>query len=288
MRLYEFLTEGVSPIVYHYTNISKALKILQSGEFQLSSALGSIEEKGMPRGNYYFLSTTRTRQGGYHNIIGQTAAMFVLDGTWFNQRYKSSPYDYWQNRDPAVAHHRRHEAEDRVFSRESTIPIDGVTEVHVLVKPDAEKNHQLWARRTLLAARRRKISTFLYDNETHWRNMDKRKTISVRALSGQLGEPRGHNSRGRKYMAPWLELIYANRKSSLSRDADKIRYGLQYTYNKQDAIQGLSNDFSNARKPDSGADRQIVVKIISFMRQNNLSNVSELVEFLADKWKNIS
>lgn len=287
MKVHELLIEGVSPIVYHYTNISRALKILQSGEFQLSSALGSIEERDMPRGNYYFLSTTRTRHGGYHDIVGQTGVMFVLDGTWFNQRYKSSPYDYWQNRDPAVLHHRRHEAEDRVFSREPTIPIDGVTEVHVLVKPDAEKNHRLWARRTLLAARRRQIPTFLYDNETHWRNLDRRNTISVQALAGQLGETPGYHSRGRKYMSPWLELIYADRKSDLSRDADKIRYGLQYTYNKQDAIQGLRNDFSNARKPDSGADRQTVVKIISFMRKNNLSTVSELVNFLADKWKNI-
>lgn len=287
MKANEFLIEGVSPIVYHYTNITNALNILTSGVFELSSALGSIEEQGMPRGKYYFLSTTRTRHGGYHDIVGQTGVIFVLDGTWFNQRYRSGPYDYWQNRDPSMLHHRRHEAEDRVYSSEPTIPISGVTEVHVLVKSDAEQRHRLWARRTLLAARRRNIPTFLYDNETHWRNLDKRNIISIQALSGQLDEPQGRNYRRRGYMTSWLELIYADRKSALSQDADKTRYGLMYTYDKQNAIQGLRNDLSNARKPGSGPDRKSAVKIIAFMRQNNLSTVSELVEFLANKWKNI-
>lgn len=286
MKAQEFIVESVSPVVYHYTSITNALDILESGEFQLSGALGSIEEKSLPRGHYYYLSTARTRHGGYHDVVGSSGVLFVLDGTWFNQRYRSAPYDYWQNRTPGIIHHKGHEAEDRIFSREPTIPIDGVKAVHVLVKPDAENLHRLWARRTLLAAKRRNIPAFLYNDAKHWRNMDQRNTIGVQALSGQLGEPSGYHSRRRKYMAPWLELIHADRKSALSRDADRIRYGLQYTYDKQNAIQGLSNDLANARKPRSGPDRQIAVKIIAFMRKHNLSKVSELVNFLADKWKN--
>jgi hypothetical protein len=44
---------------------------------------------------------------------------------------------------------------------------------------------------------------------------------------------------------------------------------------------------SNARKPDSGIDRDHVVKLIDFMNKNKLTTVSELVQFLAKKWQKI-
>ena len=37
MRATEFLTEGATDILYHYTAIESALKILTNGEFELSS-----------------------------------------------------------------------------------------------------------------------------------------------------------------------------------------------------------------------------------------------------------
>jgi len=58
MKITEILAESLSKVVFHYTNILAALKILRSGNFKLSSALGSIEEKTMPKGYYYFLSNT--------------------------------------------------------------------------------------------------------------------------------------------------------------------------------------------------------------------------------------
>jgi hypothetical protein len=54
-----------------------------------------------------------------------------------------------------------------------------------------------------------------------------------------------------------------------------------------DSIRGLANSMSNARKPNSGIDRDHVVKIINFMNKNKLTTVSELVQFLAKKWQGI-
>lgn len=289
MKVREIVLESLSQVVFHYTNISSALKILQSGKFELSSALGSIEEKTMPPGHYYFLSTARTSHGGYHDIVGNTAVLFKLDGNWFNQRYRSRPYDYWENRDPSKLHHRKHEAEDRVFSREPTIPIDGVTEVHVLVntsKDDRNERYNTWARRVLIAAKKRNIPTFLYSDPVAWRNLDQRNTVSPSELTG-IDEPRGYTSSHRGYLSPWLELIYSDKKSTLSREADQIAYGLRYTYDKQDITRGLGNEFSNARRPDSGDTRKQAIKIIRFMRQNNFNTIKELVDFLAAKWKDI-
>lgn len=288
MKVNEILTESLSRVVFHYTNILSALKILESGNFELSSALGSIETQSMPKGYYYFLSTTRTSQGGYHDFVGSSGVLFKLDGSWYNQHYRSSPHDYWNNRDPSMLHHRKHEAEDRLFSREPAISIDGVTEIHVLVKPDAEKRHKMWARRVLIAAKKRDIKTFLYNDVTDWRNLDRRHLVDPAWLKG-IDEPKGYSPPRRPgYFSPWLELIFTDNKSLLSRKADQIAYGLQYTYDRSDITKGLSNDFSNARKPDSDSfGRKQVVEIVKFMRANNFTTVEELVNFLADKWKSI-
>lgn len=289
MRAREFLpqlNESLSRVAYHYTNISAARRILTSGQFELSSGLGSIEQQYMPRGQYYFLSTTRTRTGGYHDIIGSSAVMFVLDGDWFNRHYRSSPVDYWLNRNPGESHHRAHEAEDRVFSPEPTIPIDGVTAVHIYVKPDADAQVKAWGRQCLIAAKRRSIPTHFYQDKESWRLLDTRRTTSG-ALPGQ-DTARGYvSSRRRGYMTPWIELLKAQNKSQLSKDADRLRYSLQYSYDTAEAARGLANDLSNSRKPDSGPDRKNAIAIIEFMRQRGFTTVAQFVDALAAKWKEI-
>jgi hypothetical protein len=281
------LAESLSRIVYHYTNIHSALKILSSGQFQLSSVLGSIEQSYAPKDHLYFLSTTRTRQGGYHDYIGNQAVLFVLDGNWFNNHYISRPVDYWENRNPSLAHHRKHEAEDRVFSREPTIPIDGVVAVHVYIDPKSDPEVRARARQALIAAKRRGIDTYFYTDPKAWRNFDQRKPGDVGLLTGP--EHTSYRSYPeREYLLPWIELISAKNKSQLSKKANDLRYSLNYTYDKENAAQGLNTDLSNARKPSAGADRANAVKIINYMRRNNVSTVKKLVQLLADKWKSDS
>jgi 8-oxo-dGTP pyrophosphatase MutT (NUDIX family)/ribosomal protein S18 acetylase RimI-like enzyme len=278
------LTESLSRVAFHYTTIGSALKIVSSGEFELSSTLGSVEQQYAPRGKPYFLSTTRSRQGGYHDIIGQQAVLFVLDGNWFNQHYVSRPVDYWENRNPSLPHHRTHEAEDRVFSSEPTIPTGGVTAIHVYVDPDAEPEVRAQARQLMIAAKRQGIETHLYNDKTAWRNFDQRRTAAVSQLTGQ--EPARYRSRPeREYLLPWIELISAQSQSQLSKDADRIRYSLMYDYDRDNAAQGLNTDLSNARKPSAGADRANAVKIIKFMQRNGLATVKDLVQALSNKWR---
>jgi hypothetical protein len=293
MRAQEFLTERISSIVYHYTNIAAARKILRSGEFELSSAMGSVEQQYMPPGQYYFLSTTRTRTGGYHQVTGSAGALFVLDGDWFNQRYRGHAVDYWLNRNPQVAHHRRHEAEDRIFSREPIIPIDGVTAVHVYVSPDAEEKIRVFARQALIAAKRRGIPTYFYDDQDAWRSLNTARTAKPvlpgqDQLRGYVSPPRDPDSRlFRDYMKAWVELIQANSKDQLSKEADGIRYGFHSAYNRNNAARGLSTELSNARKPSEGIERKRAATIIQYMRQQGFTKVSELVDALADKWQNL-
>lgn len=293
MRISEVITESLSRVAFHYTSIPTALKIIQSGNFELSSALGSIEQQYMPKGKPYFLSTTRTRRGGYHDNAGRTTGvLFVLDGNWFNQNYKSQPLDYWGNRNPLQSHHRSHEAEDRVFSAEPTIPIGGVSAIHVLysIDPDwvddkTDSHNRAVVRELLISAKTKGISTYFYTDKTAWQNQDARHQGDVKLLTGSRDKPWFRQKRKNSYMSQWIELMMINDKSKLSKEADKMRYNLNYTYDKEDAARSLDVDMSNARKPDSGQERQAAVKIIAYMRQHGLNTIKDFVNHIADKWK---
>jgi hypothetical protein len=283
-----FLNEGLSPIVYHYTTAVTAKNILSTGEFQLSSTLGSVEEQYAPKGYPYFLSTTRSRRGGYHETIGDDAVLFVLDGKWYSSHYKAAPVDYWSNRDPQKSHHRTHEAEDRIFSKDPTMSIKGVTEIHIYVSPEAESRTKAWARQDLILAKRLGISTYFYTDKNAWRNQDTRKLGDVSILTGQE-RTGGYISTHKGYLLPWIELVKSNNQNLLSDKANKLRYSLIYQdYYKNDAAKGLANDLSNARKPNSGPDREHAINIIRYMQANKLNNVSDLVNNLANKWKSLT
>jgi len=287
MRIQEIITETLSRVAYHYTNVSSALKIVKSGVFELSSSLGSIEQQYAPKGHNYFLSTTRTKMGNYHRSRASSyGVIFVLDGNWFNNHYVSRPIDYWENRNPQASHHRDSEAEDRVFSREPTIPIGGVVAIHVLADPaEARPHNNAIVRELLIAAKTQGIKTYLYADFNPWANLDTRKTIAPTHLTGQRDPAWFRPKRKAGYMQHWIELMMIDDKSKLSPKADQMRYSLNYTYDKQSAIDALKTDLSNARKPDNGQERAAAVKIIAYMRQHRLNTVADFVEHIANKWK---
>ena len=287
MRATEFLIERISSRVFHYTRVTTALKILQSGQFELSHTLGtSWEAQFAPKGYPYFLSTTRTRHGGYHGYLGQDAVLFELDGDFYNQRYPGKAVDYWNNRDPMKDHHKAHEAEDRIFSRENAIPA-AIKVIDLYIAPDADEAARARTRQVIILAKKAGIPVNLFNDQAAWRQRDTRKTADVGQLKGQ-DPARGYVERRRGgYLKPWMELMQAKTKAQLSKDADRKRYDLQYTYDKQGLAKSLAVDLSNARKPGPDADRNNAIRIIQFMQQNRLSTVEDFVNFLADKWKNI-
>lgn len=287
MRASELLNERVSSIVYHYTPLASAKNILSSGNFELSSSLGSIEQQYQPKGYPYFLSTTRTRRGGYHaNNPGNSGVLFVLNGDWYNRHYKSAPIDYWQERGN-LSPGRSSEAEDRIFSKEPAMSIGGVTEIHVYVNPEKVTDTiKARARQVIILAKKLGLPAYFYTDPAAWMSFDKRNLGDIKVLTGQehLG---GYTSTHKGWLSPWVELLYAKTKDQLGEKANQIRYGLAYAndYNLKQSAQGLANDMSNARKPGSGKDRENAVKIINFMRKNKLDTLSDFVSYLSNKWK---
>lgn len=289
MRAKELINERVSSVVYHYTPLGPAKNILSSGNFELSSSLGSVEQQYQPKGYPYFLSTTRTRRGGYHtNALGNSGVLFVLDGDWYNRHYKSAPVDYYLDRSHPQPG-RSSEAEDRIFSKEPTMSAGGVRQVHVYVNPaKVTDTIKARARQVLILAKKLNIPAYFYTDPQSWINFDKRNLGDVKILTGQehLGK---YTSTHKGYLNPWIQVMSANNVNQLDSKAREIWYSLVFTdINRLDySERGLATDMSNAKKPDSGVDREHLVKILNFMRQNKLNTIPEFVRFIAKKWKDI-
>lgn len=291
MRAKELLNERLSSIVYHYTSLVPARNILSTGKFELSSALGSVEQQYAPKGYPYFLSTTRTRRGGYHtNSLGRNGVLFVLDGDWYNRHYKASSIDYWQERGK-LSSGRSSEAEDRIYSKEPTISIGGIKEIHVLVgsregTTPATDSVKARARQVLILAKKQNIPAYFYTDPEAWLNFDKRNLGDVKVLTGQE-HTSTYQSTHPGYLYPWIEVIFSKNKDQLGSKANEIRYSLvnDNQYYLKDRVAGLSTEMANARKPNSGIDREHAVKIIRFMQQNKLNTLNDLVAYLTTKWK---
>ena len=285
------LSEGASDILYHKTGVNSALDILKSGEFKLSSSIGndvesSLSVKGMP----YYLSASRSKVGDYHRHVGDSAAMFVLDGRKIGNNYKVKPVDYWE-RMWQHSTDRTRESEDRIYSRSNTMPIDSVTALHVLLREQHDVRSET-VRQLLIAAKTSGIKTYLYDNDKAWRLQDTRRALQA----GQYGDIlKGHRSDapymrrpvrgqgtsgyGRSHILDWIELVMKQPGQQLSKGADKIRYNLQYY---GDSTTQLKNDFFNAKRP-SEPEYPLVVRLGDYMTKNKL-DFKDLAELLKQKW----
>ena len=294
MRATEFITEAVTDTVYHYTSTHNAARIFNDGVFKLSSVSGNPSEASYaPEGYPYFFSTARSRVGDYHRYVGTGGVMFVLDGRWLSSRYPAKPIDYW-DRSWQHAPDRTRETEDRVFSKDPTIPIDGVVAIHVLLKEPDEVRSPL-TRGILLSAKKRGIKTYLYTDEHAWRLQDIRKTIDisdsgellrgqtrpgrfVRPVRGIASKP-GEEPYGRSNLLNWIELLKKRPGDELTKPADKLRYNMQYY---GDTSKTLSNDMFNAKKPDS-SEYNLANQLVKYMNVNKLT-VPQFVDRLKDKW----
>jgi hypothetical protein len=292
MKINEVLLESASAVVYHYTNTGAAAKIMASGEFLLASSTGTQAEKQYEIPGYpYFLSTTRSKTGDYHNrYVGSSATMFVLNGTWLNYNYKTRPIDYW---DRAWLHSdgtRSREAEDRVYSRTPSIPANSnsILEIHLLLKEQLEYR-SAEVRTILLSAKTQGIPAYLYTDETAWKLQDKRKAVDItqtgQLLKGPMPSRRSYQSRN--YLEDWLELIFKKNKEELTPSAaKKLRTLIVYGQGYRNEDDGLGVDLSNARKPGN-SDYASAVKINQFMQKNKIATPVDLKNYLVDKWKDL-
>jgi hypothetical protein len=281
----EQIDEAASPLLFHYTgSVGAALNILKNNAFMLSISTGTVEAQYAPRGYNYFLSTTRSKVGGYHEFTGGTAVMFNLDGNWFNRHYPVKAIDYWAGFDKQ----KHSESEDRIFSREPSIPADAITAVHILLK-EAGEFASPTTRQLMITSKKRGLPTYLYSNENAWKLQDTKRAIPVSKAQDLIrGQKKtgyiSSSNFGKRMLGPWLELIFKKSRSELSKKANDLRYSLTYWNGGQFADDlGLRNEISNARKPGNSGYEE-ATKIIAAMRKIGATDVKGLLTFLHKKW----
>ena len=311
---FQQLFERASPVLYHYTTAYAALDIVKNNRFQLSIGTANPSEaKLAPPGYDYFISMARTRTGDYHRYAHNGGTIFVLDGNWFNGRYPTKPVDYWERAWNYPGSDRFRESEDRVFSREPTIPADAVQQVHVLIKNYQPSKQNERVRQLLLLCKQRNLPVYFYIDEKAWRLLDTRSAVSPgyykHLFRGERDAPyvrepdptkpvmpRPSKARrkvlrsyfSKNYLKSWIELLYKKSSKDLSKDADRLRYDLSYHSWEPNDDNRLGMEISNARKPDGGLSRKSAIEILQYMRSHNLKTTTEFRNMIANKWKQIA
>ena len=291
MRAKELVTEGATDILYHYAPVGAALAILKTGEFGLSLLKGS-DSRHMPAGYDFFLSTTRSRVGDYHRTIGNIAVMFVLNGRAIAQRYRVVPMDYWEQSWLDTHGYRTRESEDRILSRDASMSIQYVTQIHILVQDYRNENHTPARIRTLIdLANQRGIPHWTYLNPTAWRLQDSRRALTPAHeqayFQGELPVEKDYTGTQwapTDYVRPWVELLDldpSQRRELSPRTQDIVRQLAYGTHRGDD--HGLTQDLGNASKPNS-TGRESVIRLVKFMRARGMS-IPDFVEYLRQKWE---
>ena len=125
----KFLKEGISDVVYHYTNgVERGAKILEQNKFMASGGFTKDVESELGKGKLYYFSTARTPANAYTGNYPQ-GVIFKLDGRALAQKYKGVPLDYWATKkrsskkaaNPDPGETEGFEAEDRILLDEPYI-----------------------------------------------------------------------------------------------------------------------------------------------------------------------
>jgi len=277
---------GISDIVYHYTQLFYAAQILKEDQFALTFISGA-DDTLKPNDKYYYLSTTRSRRGRYHEG-SRFHALMVLDGTKLRHNYIGSPVDYWGREFRKVAP-AKNEMEDRIWSDKPYIKPASkyIKEIHIaFVDVKQYLGHAEFGilkrqlRYLLTEAKKKGIPIFVYTDETAAKNLDKRKAVKLADLDlkTEVVEPSKSNRR-RDDMAVWLELYEKDNVDHLSTEPYGGAKRRLNTLCAFDGIESFKADVHNSKR--GGPALHKIVEILKI----NKWDMKAFFKHLQDKWK---
>ena len=175
---------GLSSVLYHWTPLYRGLINLKNNSYILNQP-EDIKNKDPKYKGYRYLSTTRSKLGGYH-IAENEGIIFVLDGNALRTKYKGSAFDYWHNfpKEPRPDDKRKvDEMEDRIFSKDEEIPLAKYTkEIHVMESKG--KDHDKYIADIIDKATSLGVPCYLYKNATDWGNLNKARAQPMKIAAG--------------------------------------------------------------------------------------------------------
>lgn len=287
MKISQVLTEGLSDVLYHYTDLNALGQILVSNSLRLTPDIGTeAEVSRRRRGKMYYMSFARSKTGDYHFPVSTHAGgavLLVVDGRQLKQDgFSGAPVDYWGfgNKD---------EMEDRLYSRKPRVENANkyITEIHTYFYKEASDQvrnaKQISSmRKAYIVAKKLDIKMYVYDNAKDFGLLNKAKTVQISTLKSteQPDKPRGER-KPRNYFKPYVELLMVNDKSKLTPDARSKLYNMD-GWNQDDAVRTLAADIHNSR---TGSYRADLDKFLAVVKQQKLSSVKQIVNHIIQKFK---
>jgi hypothetical protein len=300
MRAYE-LYEGISPVVYHYSDISPILDILNSNTFKLAPAFKGAEEP-INGGKLYFLSTTRTRTGKYHEQAS-TGVLLKLDGRKLGHNLKGSAVDYWGAGFRGAAN-GAYEQEDRIVSDKPEIKnamqyIDGID---IIWNPygKVRDNTITTMFDVYKMGRTNNIPTNIYTDRASFISGNTKKALTSKEIAevvkgNTINKPETASEYDRIKADPKnkrkvdaqltmaFKALRSDDRKVFTKDEDKCLDNL-IRYYSIDGAGGLTAAFHNNSRPNSQY-RGMVDGIAKEMKRKNIATVTELAKYLVNKWK---
>lgn len=286
------LVEGISNIVYHFSDMNNIKSIITSDTFKLSSTLAKSSE-GEINKKYFYLSTTRSRVGSYHYSHGMKqslrshVAMFKLDGRALSAVVGGTAVDYW-GRDFRLAEPTKNEMEDRIVTDKPEIKNASKYILSLECyynKDDTRKTDHLNPLRDVIRiAIEHNITVNLYLNQqdfiTGRRALQNDAALEVVNDHGPELEKIDRSGR-QSFLAPFIELMTTKDEASLSKKASDILYALGYDYNFNSELKKLQNDFHNENRHDDSRKLTVLAK------QAGAKSLRELLIYIRDKFKTV-
>jgi hypothetical protein len=181
------ILEKGSPVLFHYTGISNATNMMNTGKINLTYMVGS-DRTNMSKGKAYYFSMSRIRHGGFKHGSPFDAVIFEFDGTKLGSKYQIRPFDYWgYSWDLQMTSAIADEQEDRLFSHENEIPLyPYLKSVNVYIKPTDDKsyNEDNFKRAKFIKKKSEEnnIPCFVYNDLNAWRTNNRKKSIDMESI----------------------------------------------------------------------------------------------------------
>jgi hypothetical protein len=298
MSIKAVILAGLSPILYHSTDTSRAANILKKDRFELKPSDGNSAEEAQGKGTYY-MSTARTLSSRYLMAnVHPFYSLLVLDGVKLGNRLKGKPIDYWGEAFRKATDGQT-ESEDRIFSPGPFINQASkyIKEIHTLVpRPERANTFTAYEKRMKMiydmwvTAKQRNIGFYAYDDPKAYAVLNKAKALAYHpdnAPEVPEAEYPPSTRVAKDYLLRWWYLwtLPVSAKGKDSEGWDDDINGAYRTLSYAADIGSLKADLHNAKSSsyDNGTERDTLDKLIIAMRKNSL-DVQGLWDALRAKW----
>lgn len=276
MKLKELLTERLSPIVYHATEL-KNLSLILSRNLMVASPLFVRDDESRDnKVSYFFISTARSRTSPFIQTLlssGKTVGVLTLNGEKLNNTYKGKSVNYFLNR-------KNNELEDRLFTDEQFIRniSEYIEQISILVVGNISK--------TLLDVKKmckeKNIPVYFYNNKNDLTTNNKAKSINIdnASLEQEKEDQSKNNIKFPKNLDALIYFYENDNPKTISPEYEEYVKDLTIDQYKQSWISTLKKELNLYYRNE---------KIIGFfkdiLKKERVYTLDELVDKISDKWK---